>query len=95
MGSAYPQERRGQYTYLVIISKIPPSSLVVKALLTLIGDDLEVHITEKSTERTTTTPLKWVHSAISNAKGTVMGIYHKIKGTYLQNSLDEFCYKLN
>jgi len=39
--------------------------------------------------------LKWVHIAISNAKRTLLGIYHKIKGMYLQNYLDEFCYKLN
>ena len=60
-----------------------------------IGDYLEVHITEKSTKQTTTTPLKWVHSAISNAKRTLLGIYHKIKGKYLQNSLDEFSYKFD
>ncbi|HIP36061.1 MAG TPA: IS1595 family transposase, partial [Crocinitomix sp.] len=37
----------------------------------------------------------WVHIAISNAKRTLLGIYHKIKGKYLQLYLDEFCYKLN
>ena len=33
--------------------------------------------------------------AISNAKRTLLGMYHKIKGKYLQLYLDEFCYKLN
>mgnify|MGYP003324516904 CR=1 FL=1 len=60
-----------------------------------IGDYVQVHITEKSSEQTTTTTLKWVHIAISNPKRTLLGISHKIKGKYLQNYLDEFCYKLN
>ncbi len=60
-----------------------------------ISDHVEVHITEKSSKQTTVTTLKWVHIAISNAKRTLLGIYHKIKGKYLQNYLDEFCYKLN
>lgn len=60
-----------------------------------ISDFVEVHVTEKSDKKTTTSTLKWVHIAISNAKRTLLGIYHKIKGKYLQNYLDEFCYKLN
>jgi transposase-like protein len=56
---------------------------------------VEVHVTEKSTAQTTETTLKWVHIAISNAKRTLLGIYHKIKGKYLQSYLNEFCYKLN
>jgi hypothetical protein len=57
-----------------------------------IANYVEVHITEKSGTETT---LQWVHIAISNAKRTLLGIYHKIKGCYLQRYLDEFCYKLN
>ena len=60
-----------------------------------ISDYVEVHVTEKSSTETTNTTLKWVHIAISNAKRTLLGIYHKIKGEYLQSYLDEFCYKLN
>lgn len=60
-----------------------------------ISDYVEVHITEKSNKETTITTLKWVHIAISNAKRTLLGIYHKIKGKHLQHYLDEFCYKLN
>jgi len=60
-----------------------------------IADLVEIHITEKSNDRTTKTTLQWVHIAISNAKRTLLGIYHKIKGRYLQLYLDEFCYKLN
>ncbi|MCK3686326.1 IS1595 family transposase [Maribellus sp. YY47] len=60
-----------------------------------IANYVEVHVTEKSTRETTKTTLQWVHIAISNAKRTLLGIYHKIKGKYLQLYLDEFCYKLN
>ncbi len=56
---------------------------------------IETHIMVKSTKQTTKTTLKWVHITISNAKRTLLGMYHKIKGKYLQLYLDEFCYKLN
>lgn len=60
-----------------------------------ISNFVEVHITEKSSKQTTVKTLRWVHIAISNAKRTLLGIYHKTKGKYLQPYLDEFCYKLN
>lgn len=60
-----------------------------------IANYVEAHLTEKSNKMTTNTTLKWVHIAISNAKRTLLGVFHKIKGKYLQNYLDEFCYKLN
>lgn len=60
-----------------------------------ISDYVEVHVSEKSNRETTTTTLRWVHIAISNAKRTLLGIYHKIEGRYLQSYLNEFCYKLN
>jgi hypothetical protein len=60
-----------------------------------IGKFVEIHITEKSTRETTSKTLPWAHIAISNAKRNLLGIYHKIKGKYLQLYLDEFCYKLN
>lgn len=39
--------------------------------------------------------LPWVHIAISNAKRLFLDIYHDITGRYLQNYLNEFCYKFN
>lgn len=39
--------------------------------------------------------LPWVHIAISNAKRQLINTYHDIKPEYLQNYLDEFCYKFN
>ena len=60
-----------------------------------ISEFVETHITEKSSKQTTKSTLKWVHITISNAKRTFLGVFHKIKGKYLQQYLDEFCYKLN
>ena len=39
--------------------------------------------------------LPWVHIFISNAKRLFLNTFHKINTTYLQNYLDEFCYKAN
>ena len=39
--------------------------------------------------------LPWVHIAISNAKRMMLDIYHDIKPEFLQNYLNEFCYKFN
>lgn len=60
-----------------------------------ISELVETHITSISTKETTKTTLKWVHIAISNAKRNLLGVYHMIKGKYLQSYLNEFCYKLN
>lgn len=60
-----------------------------------ISDYVDIHMTEKSDKQTTKSTLKWVHIAISNAKRTLLGVFHKIKGKYLQLYLNEFCYKLN
>jgi hypothetical protein len=55
----------------------------------------DTHISFKSDKNTTKTALKWVHVAISNAKRNLLGVYHMISNTYLQNYLNEFCYRLN
>lgn len=39
--------------------------------------------------------LPWVHTVISNAKRLFLGIHHSIGKEYLQNYLNEYCYKLN
>ena len=39
--------------------------------------------------------LPWVHIAISNAKRLLLNVFHDIKPEYLQNYLNEFCYKFN
>ena len=39
--------------------------------------------------------LPWVHIVISNAKRMFLDVFHDIKPEYLQNYLNEFCYKFN
>ena len=39
--------------------------------------------------------LPWVHSAIGDLKRILNGIFHHTGSEYLQNHIDEFCYKLN
>jgi ISXO2-like transposase domain len=56
---------------------------------------VEAHMMYKSSKETTVTTLRWVHIAIGNARRTFDGIYHHMKQKYLQNYLNEFCYKLN
>ena len=56
---------------------------------------VEVHLMEKSNAQVTKETLQWVHIAISNAKRTFLGVFHKIKGANLQRYLNEFVYKLN
>ena len=60
-----------------------------------ISDYVDVHVSEVSDKHTTNHTLKWVHIAIANLKRNLLGVYHKIKGEYLQKYLNEFCYKLN
>lgn len=56
---------------------------------------VEEHIKVKSTSESTNGVLNWVHTAISNLKKNLLGIYHMVSEKYLQNYLDEFVYKLN
>ena len=39
--------------------------------------------------------LTWVHTMISNAKRSLPGVHHMASKKYIQNYLDEFCYKVN
>jgi ISXO2-like transposase domain/Transposase zinc-ribbon domain len=39
--------------------------------------------------------LPWVHTVIANAKRLFLGIHHSVGRPYLQNYLNEYCYKLN
>jgi hypothetical protein len=41
------------------------------------------------------TAVLWVHIAISNAKRVLLDVFHDINPEYLQNYLNEFCFKFN
>lgn len=56
---------------------------------------VEDHKSENSKDTYLTRTLQWVHVATSNLKRNLLGIHHSINGLFLQNYLDEYCYKLN
>lgn len=56
---------------------------------------VEKHISKVVPPEEASKVLPWVHTMIANTKRNFLGIYHNIKDTYLQNYLDEFCYKTN
>ena len=39
--------------------------------------------------------LPWVHIVIGNLKRFILGTYHGVQGKYLQEYIDEFCYRFN
>ncbi len=53
------------------------------------------HIKEVIPSKQAHEKLPWVHATISNAKRQFLGVHHSIGKDYLQNYLNEFCYKLN
>ena len=53
----------------------------------------QVYVCQDSTEVSKVFP--WVHTSISNAKRSLLGTHHSINDVYMQNYLDEFCYKFN
>jgi len=57
--------------------------------------EFENMITQKTPSNQAHIKLPWVHIAIGNAKKVLQGIFHKVNPEFLQNYLDEFCYKLN
>jgi len=60
-----------------------------------IKDHVWCHIPQNVSPKDTGKVLPWVHTMISNAKRTFLGVYHMISTKYIQNYLDEFCYKVN
>lgn len=60
-----------------------------------VKDNVWCHIQQKVESKDACKVLPWVHTMISNAKRTLLGIHHMISVKYAQNYLDEFCYKVN
>ena len=54
-----------------------------------------LHISQNVGPKDAIKVLPWVHTMISNAKRTLLGVHHMISKKYTQNYLDEFCYKVN
>jgi len=60
-----------------------------------IKENVWCHISQKVSPKDAGKVLPWVHTMISNAKRTLLGVHHMISTKYTQNYLDEFCYKVN
>ena len=60
-----------------------------------LADMVESHAWEASKDAVESKSLRWVSMAISDAKRTLFGIYHRINMENLQSYFDEFVYKLN
>lgn len=58
-------------------------------------EQLRAHHQETTPARKAHEKLPWVHMVISNAKRQLLGVYHSVGRDYIQNYLNEFCYKLN
>ena len=54
-----------------------------------------VHQAQTVVPADATKVLPWVHTMISNAKRSLLGIHHMISKKYYQDYLNEFCYKVN
>ncbi|HXD91772.1 MAG TPA: IS1595 family transposase [Bacteroidia bacterium] len=53
------------------------------------------HVTAVVMPRESSKVFPWVNTTISNSKKLFLGTHHSIGKLYLQNYLNEFCYKLN
>lgn len=81
------------------------ASKVIDPASSLVSDDTKshVHFKDMFTEHKSLVVdpkdigkvLPWVHIAISNAKTLFADLYHGVKREFLQEYLNEFCYKFN
>jgi hypothetical protein len=53
------------------------------------------HFGEKVNKKEINKILPWIHKAISNSKRLLLDIHHRIDADFLQNYLNELCYKFN
>lgn len=78
--------------------KVQPISLVktdnYRGYMNL-KEQVWVHRAETVKPKDAEKALPWVHTMISNAKRSLLGIHHMISKKYYQDYLDEFCYKVN
>ncbi len=77
--------------------QLMPDSVVYTdglAALTVLDKDY-VHAARVTPPDQASTWLPWVHIAISNLKRFLLGTFHGVSATHLQEYLDEFCYRFN
>ncbi len=59
-----------------------------------LGEDF-AHSARKTPPEQASTWLPWVHIAIANLKRFLLGTFHGVSAKYLQEYLNEFCYRFN
>lgn len=77
--------------------RLPPSQRVrsdALASLAAIGDT-QHHAARVTPSDKAGEWLPWVHVAIGNLKAFLLGTYHGVSSMYLQEYLNEFCYRFN
>lgn len=58
-------------------------------------DERQLHVPRKTPADKVDEWLPWVHIVISNLKRFILGTYHGVSGRYLQEYINEFCYRFN
>jgi hypothetical protein len=53
------------------------------------------HISKVTSSELVDEWLPWVHIAIGNLKAFLLGTFHGVTGKFLQEYLNEFCYRFN
>lgn len=103
--------KRCRYFKLKMVHKVNAQSLIGKAAEHIsesagvttdglpayndLGHVVKEHKANKTPPKQAHKLLPWVHTAISNAKGILRNIYRCIDEDFLENYLNEYCYKLN
>lgn len=107
----YGKKKRSRYFKMAVVPSLTQEHINervkenVNARTKVITDDfssyhkltevIRTHKRHKSKEVDSNNVMPWVHTAIANAKRNLLGIHHRVDGKYLQNYLNEFCYKVN
>lgn len=110
-GNKKPIQKRVGYIKMIVIDNLKASTIdknVVQFINTdaeLTTDDsssyvnlkdlVKSHMSQVIEPKRISKVLPWVHIAISNAKRQILDIHHDVSAKFLQNYLNEFCFKHN
>lgn len=105
------KQTRFRYVKMVVVEDLKSATIDQKVIQNIKGNALVktdnyksynnvnnlvwVHQAQTVKPKEASKVLPWVHTMISNAKRSLLGIHHMISKKYYQDYLDEFCYKVN
>ena len=77
--------------------RLAPEQTVFTDALPALGrlSESQLHCPRVTPPQQASVWLPWVHIAIANLKRFLLGTYHGVSSKYLQEYLDEFCYRFN